>query len=159
MSETVNQENNATTNEQPKTEEKLFTQDEVNGFFNNRYSEMMAKLNEYEGKAKKYDELEEANKTELQKATERAEKLEAELASMKKAETIREVRSKVATETGVPANLLTGETEEDCKAQANAIMSFAKPVGYPSVKDGGEIQNVAKPSAKQQFAEWANQVF
>ena len=35
MSETVNQETNATT-EQPK-EEKLFTQEQVNGFFNKRY--------------------------------------------------------------------------------------------------------------------------
>ena len=96
MSETVNQENNATTNEQPKTEEKLFTQDEVNGFFNKRYSEMMAKLKDYEGKAKKYDEMEEANKTELQKATEKAQKLEAELAGMKKR--IEELEKKLSEE-------------------------------------------------------------
>ncbi len=158
MSETVNQENNNATVEQPK-EEKLFTQEQVNGFFNKRYAEMMSQLEEYKGKAEKFDQLEEANKTELQKATERAEKLEAELNSMKQAESIRAIKTTVATETGVPVELLTGTTEEECKAQASAILNFAKPQGYPAVKDGGEVHNVGKPTTQQQFAEWANQAF
>jgi hypothetical protein len=157
MSETVNQENNATM-EQPK-EEKLFTQEQVNGFFNKRYSEMMSQLEEYKSKAEKFDQLEEANKSELQKATERAQALEAELNSMKQAETIRTIKTKVATESGVPAELLTGTTEEECKAQADAILNFAKPQGYPTLKDSGEVNNVGKPTTKQQFAEWANQAF
>lgn len=156
MSETVNQE--TATNEQPK-EEKLFTQEEVNGFFNKRYSEMMSQLNEYKDKAQKFDELEEANKTELQKAMERAEQLESELNQIKKEASIREVRSKVATELGVPAELLTAETEDACKEQAKAILNFAKPTGYPTLKDAGEVSNVGKPSPKQQFVEWANQAF
>jgi hypothetical protein len=157
MSETVNQENNATM-EQPK-EEKLFTQEQVNGFFNKRYSEMMSQLEEYKSKAEKFDQLEEANKSELQKATERAQALEAELNSMKQAETIRTIKTKVATESGVPAELLTGTTEEECKAQADAILNFAKPQGYPTLKDSGEVNNVGKSTTKQQFAEWANQAF
>ena len=157
MSETVNQENNATM-EQPK-EEKLFTQEQVNGFFNKRYSEMMSQLEEYKSKAEKFDQLEEANKSELQKATERAQALEAELNSMKQAETIRTIKTKVATESGVPAELLTGTTEEECKGQADAILNFAKPQGYPTLKDSGEVNNVGKPTTKQQFAEWANQAF
>ena len=157
MSETVNQENNATV-EQPK-EEKLFTQEQVNGFFNKRYSEMMSQMEEYKAKAEKFDQMEEANKSELQKATERAQALEAELNSMKQAEAIRVIKTQVATETGVPAELLTGSTEEECKAQATAILSFAKPQAYPTVKDGGEVNNVGKLTPKQQFAEWANQAF
>ena len=157
MSETVNQENNATM-EQPK-EEKLFTQEQVNGFFNKRYSEMMSQLEEYKSKAEKYDQLEEANKSELQKATERAQALEAEIDGMKKAEQIRTIKAKVATETGVPESLLTGTTEEECKAQADAILNFAKPQGYPTVRDGGEVHNVGKPTTKQQFAEWAQTAF
>ena len=39
--------------------------------------------------------------------------------------------------TGVPAGLLSGASEEDCTAQAQAILEFARP-GYPSVRDGGE---------------------
>jgi hypothetical protein len=157
MSETVNQENNATM-EQPK-EEKLFTQEQVNGFFNKRYSEMMSQLEEYKSKAEKYDQLEEANRSELQKATERAQALEAEIDGMKKAEQIRTIKAKVATETGVPAELLTGTTEEECKAQASAILNFAKPQSYPTVRDSGEVHNVGKPTTKQQFAEWAQNAF
>jgi hypothetical protein len=154
----VNQETNATV-EQPK-EEKLFTQEQVNGFFNKRYAEMMSQLEEYKSKAEKFDQIEEANKTELQKATEKAEKLEAELNSMKQAETIRGIKSKVATESGVPIDLLTGTTEEECKAQADAILKFANPQSYPQLKDGGEVNNVGKPTTKQYFAEWwANQAF
>lgn len=157
MSETVNQET-ATTSEQPK-EEKLFTQEEVNGFFNKRYSEMMSQLNEYKTKAQKFDELEEANKTELQKATERAAQLESELNQIKKEASIKDVRNKVASELGVPVNLLTAETEEACQEQAKAILNFAKPASYPTIKDAGEVHNVGKPTTRQQFAEWASAAF
>lgn len=157
MSETVNQENNATV-EQPK-EEKLFTQEQVNGFFNKRYSEMMSQMEEYKAKAEKFDQMEEANKSELQKATERAAQLESELNQIKKEASIKDVRNKVAKELGVPADLLTAETEDACKEQAKAILNFAKPSSYPTIKDAGEVNNVGKPSPKQQFAEWANGAF
>ena len=156
MQETVNQE--IATNEQPK-EEKLFTQEEVNGFFSKRYSEMMSQINEYKAKAEKYDELEEANKTELQKATERANALEAELNTMKKASEIRAIRDNVASKTGVPASMLTFDTEEECTAQANEILNFRKPAGYPTVKDGGEVSHVGGTTTRDQFAEWANEAF
>lgn len=157
MSETVNQETNATNNQEPK--EKLFTQDEVNGFFNKRYSELMSKVDAYKEKAEKYDQMEEANKTELQKATERAEQLESELTKLKNEAALKDIRNKVAKDSGVPAELLTGSTEEACKEQANAILSFAKPKDYPNLKDGGEVNNVGKPSTRQQFAEWTKEAF
>lgn len=146
----------ATTPDKP--EEKKFTQEEVNSFFNKRYGELMAKVNEYEEKAKKFDEMEEANKTELQKALEKAEKLETELSGLKKAESIREIREEVAKETGIPAHLLTGATEEECKAQAAAIADYAKPSPYPAVKDAGEVNNVGKATTRQQFADWASKM-
>lgn len=154
---TVPTQDPATTPDKP--EEKKFTQEEVNSFFNKRYGELMAKVNEYEEKAKKFDEMEEANKTELQKALEKAEKLETELSGLKKAESIREIREEVAKETGIPAHLLTGATEEECKAQAAAIADYAKPAPYPAVKDAGEVNNVGKATTRQQFAEWSNKVF
>ena len=164
MNETVNQEtieNVEPEVKEEKKEEKLFTQDEVNGFFKKRYSEMMSQLNEFKDKAAKYDELEEANKTELQKATERAEKLEAELNSLKKVENVRSIREKVAKETGIPLDsmsLLTGETEEECMDQAKTILSISQPGSYPQIPDGGEIQNVGKGSARELFKTWAAQV-
>ena len=160
MSETVNQETNENaTNEQKESGERLFTQEEVNGFFDKRYSEMMSKLKEFEEKAQKYDEMEEANKSELQKAQERAEKLQTELSELKHAEEVRIIRDKVAKETGVPSSLLTGNTEEECTEQAAGILSFKTSSNYPTVKDGGEIQKTVDGSTRQQFAEWASQAF
>lgn len=139
---------------QEAKQEKLFTQEEVNGFFNKRYSEMMSKLTEYEGKAKKYDEIVEANKSELQKATEKATALEAELTQLKKAGEIREIREKVSKETGVPIELITAETQEACEEQAKAIAEFATPTSYPRIKDGGEPTRYMKPSTREQFSQW-----
>ena len=141
------------------TEPRTFTQEEVNGFFNKRYGELMAKVNEYEDKAKKYDEMEAKNKTELQKAQERAEELEAKLKKKESEEAIREVRKKVADDLKVPADLLTGETEDACRAQAQAIMSFATSQGYPTVKDGGESNPTQKKSTRDSFKEWADSNF
>ena len=159
MSETVNQETNATNEQaQPKAEEKLFTQEEVNGFFNKRYSEMMSQLEEFKDKAAKYDALEESQKTELQRATERAEKLESELNGLKRANEIKAVREKVAKETGIPAasySLLTGETEEACQEQAKAILSMITPGTYPVVPDGGETVQLPSGSAREAFKQWA----
>lgn len=159
MNDTVNAQGNATTNE--ATEDKTFTQAELDKIVGERLSRERAK---YEGfdklkeKAAKYDEMEEANKTELQKMSEKAQALEAEVASMKKAAEIRELRDKVAKETGVPASLLTGDTEEVCKAQADAIKEFASPKSYPTVKDGGEVNNLTKRTSKEAFKEFVSEV-
>lgn len=160
MNETVNQETNANENETPATEERLFTQAEVNDIIDKRFARMMDKYGDYDelkAKAGRLDEIEEANKSELQKATERAEKLESELSAMKKAEEVRGIRERIAQEKGVPANLLTAETEDACRDQADGILSFARPGDYPVLKDSGEVTGTPKGTTKQQFAQWANQ--
>lgn len=157
MSETVNQENNSTAENTAGT--RTFTQSELDQIVKERLDRANAKYSDYEelkNKAAEYDKLAEANKTELQKATDKANALQAKLDAMNKASKIQEVRKKVATEMKIPANLLTGETEEDCKAQATAILEFAKPSGYPNVQDGGEANNSGKTSTRDQFAEWLN---
>lgn len=157
MAETVNQENNAP-EASAQAGEKLFTQAQVNSFFDKRYSEMMSKISEYEEKAKKFDELEEASKTELQKATEKAEKLEAEIKTMKRAAEVQAMKEKISQETGVPVSLLNGDTEEGLKAQAEAIKEFASQGnGYPKIKDGGEVAKTTKMNTTQQFVGWFNQ--
>ena len=108
-------------------------------------------------KAQQFDAAEEAGKTELQKATERAEKLQQQVDALTKANSLRDMRSKVANATGVPESLLSGETEEACTAQAKAILDFAKPNGYPQVKDGGEITHKTTGSTREQFATWFEQ--
>lgn len=154
--ETVNQEQQAT-----ETQERTFTQSELDAIIGDRLARAKEKYSDYEtlkDKASKFDQLEEASKTELQRATERAEKAEAELSQMKHDNEIKAMREKVAKETGVPVNLITGSTEDECMEQANAIKEFAVPNGYPTIKDGGEPQTMTKRSIRDDFAAWANAV-
>lgn len=92
----------------------------------------------------------------LKEATDRANALQAELDSVKRAEELRTMRDKVSAEHKIPASLLTGETEEACVEQAKAILAFAQPSGYPSLRDGGEI---TPPTTKtrDKFAAWAKE--
>ena len=133
---TVNQETTA----EP---ERTFTQAEMDAIIGDRLKRERAKYQDYEdlkAKATAFDEAAEASKSDLQKATERAENLQAQLDALTKANAERELRDRISAETGVPAALLRGSSEEDLKAQAEAIMGFANAnkVSYPQVKDGGE---------------------
>mgnify|MGYP002520106169 CR=1 FL=1 len=92
---------------------------------------------------------------ELQKAQQQITQLQTELDGMKAAETIRLTREKVAGAKKVPAHLLTGETEEACAKQADEILAFAQPSGYPQVRDGGEVPITPKRTTREKFAEWA----
>ena len=161
MDETVNQEKKESTQEQNTQEQKTFTQSELNAVVNDRLKREREKYSDYEElkeKAKKYDSYEEASKTELQKITDKADKLQKELDSMKQAEKVRGIREKISKETGVPVGLLSGNTEDECKAQAEGIKAYASP-SYPSLKDGGEPSGTPGGSTAQQFADWANQIF
>ena len=151
--ETVNQEQNVA--------EKTFTQSELDTIVGERLQRERSKYADYatlKEKSEAYDKYVEENKTELQKANDRADALQKELDGLKTEAAVRSVREKVSHETGVPINLLTGTTEEDCKVQAEAIKAYAKP-SYPYVKDGGEPTGQPKLSTAKQFAEWFNQAF
>lgn len=153
--ETVNQEVNATQEQQ----EAKFTQADLDRIVKDRLTREREKYGDYDAlkaKADKFDEIEEASKTELQKATEKAKALQDELDAFKKAESLRTMREKVAHDTGVPASLLTAESEDACKEQAKQILEFSRPSGYPQVKDGGEVRTTGKKSTRDSFAEWFN---
>lgn len=70
--------------------------------------------------ARKLAELEESQKSEIQKAQERAEAAERELATTK----LETLRLSVAAKHGVPANLLTGSAEDEIEASAQALIQF-----------------------------------
>lgn len=159
MDETVKQENAA---QAPETPDKTFTQSEVNNLIKERLERERTKYKDFEdlkAKAAKFDEMEEANKSELQKATDKATALEAELLSLKKEKEVRSIREKVAAETGVPIGLLTMETEDECKEQAKALLEWSKPGSYPAVKDSGEATGIKGGSTSQQFEEWFKTAF
>ena len=147
---------------QEATEERTFTQSELDAIVADRLKRDRQKYADYEqlkDKAAEYDRLSEASKSELQKAVEARDALQKELDDLKSAAAIREIRAKVSEETGIPMSLITAATEEDCKAQAQAILSFTQAQGYPAVKDAGEVVTGGKQTTKQQFAQWANEAF
>lgn len=156
MNETVNQENSGTG--AGSQEERTFTQAEMNAIIGDRLERERGKYADYEElkrKAEQFDAAQEAGKTELQKATEQVEKLQAQVTAFQKAETLRKIREDVSKATGVPASLLFGEDEETCKAQAEAIAAYTKTGTTTVIRDGGEPQH--KPSGRatrDQFAEW-----
>ena len=70
----------------------------------------------------------------------------------------RNARDKVSAETGVPTGLLTGSTEEACKAQADAILKWhGAQSKYPDAAGvGGEPQDMSGGTTREQFASWAS---
>lgn len=149
---------NQNSQEQTQTEEKTFTQAELDAVVKDRLKREREKYADYDAvkaKATKLDEIEAANKSELEKANEKAAKLEAELNGIKKAAELREMREKIATENNIPANLLTGTTEDECKAQVESIKGLLSANGIPtSVSDGGEPNHSGKVSNQTMFANW-----
>jgi hypothetical protein len=122
-------------------ESRTFTQEELDKIVESRILDVKKSFSDYEDlkkKAQKYDEDQEAQKTEAQKAADKNAALQAELDQLKKENKVREIHEKVSKETGVPMNLLLGDDEESCTTQAKAILEFAKAGKYPQVPDGGE---------------------
>lgn len=155
----TNKQNGGTVN--AETDEKTFTQSEVNAIVGERLKrerEKYADYDELKGIAEKYNHSIETNKTEMQKANEAIENLKNQLDGYMKAEEIRKVREKVSSETKVPHSLLTGETEEDCKKQAEAILAFAKPKTYPAAQKNHANHNPLD-AVDESMREFAHQIF
>ena len=142
------------------TEDQIKTLMDINGQDINAAKQGVVDLQSQLESAKK--DLEAAKKAgvsadDLKKAQDQAAKLEKELNDLKTSNQIRDMRANVAKEKGIPADLLTGDTEEACKAQADGILAFAKPNGYPKLPDGGEPSGAPGGAARDKFAAWAAQ--
>lgn len=90
-----------------------------------------ARARENAEKAKAFDELEEANKTELQKAMERAEAAEKELGQLR----VQTKRAGIAAEYGVPVSLVSGSTAEEMTENAKALKEWC---GEPTPQNPGD---------------------
>ena len=104
------------TSKENAEEQKTFTQEEVDALIKKRLarakSDVPADYKELKAKAQKLDELENANKSELQKATEQLEQLKAEVAKRDAADKVKALKTRVSKDTGVPVELISGSTEE-----------------------------------------------
>lgn len=143
-----------------ETQDKTFTQDDMNALAGKIRAEEKAKYHDYDdlkAKASKLDEIEEANKTELQKANDKVTDLQKQIDELTKSNNLSAMRAKVAEETKVPVNLLTAEDEDGCRAQAQSILDFAK-ANVNHVPDGGEVNPPGgTKSTRDQFADAFNE--
>lgn len=85
-----------------------------------------ARAKENSEKAKRHDELEEANRTELEKAIARAEKAEKLIAENEAKEEQAKLRKEVAKEYGVEEAALRGTSREDLEEHASILKEYFK---------------------------------
>lgn len=87
-----------------------------------RAKQNMARISELEPKAKQFETLEAASKSELERAQEQAQALQQELASTQRQALV----ASVALDKGLPANLarrLQGDTRDDLEADADDLLA------------------------------------
>ena len=132
----------------PAEKERTFTQAEMEAIIGERLKRERAKYadyDEFKAKAAKFDEAEEASKSELQKAVEERDKFKAQVEAMNAEREHAKKVAEVAAEKGVDEKLLarmSGDVEENAdflKAQMDASK-------YPNVPDKGEVK---PPSASK----------
>lgn len=110
---------------------RTFTQDEVNAIAateRRKAEERFAGYDDLKAKAEQFDAAQDAAKTDLQRATERAE------AAEKRAHAL--LVEAVAASKGVPASHIVGETREALEASAEQLLAWRGTGGTP----GGEGQ-------------------
>lgn len=141
--------------------ERTFTQAQLDAIVADRLNREKAKYADYEtlkDKAAKFDAAEEAGKTELQKANDKAADLQQKLDRLQQASDRAALRDKVAAATKLPTGLaefLTADDEEGMTAQAKRLLEQVKPGSYPTVPDGGSPQTPAGGgTTRDQFADW-----
>ena len=111
-------------------------------------------------KAKRFDEFEESQKTEQQRLADRAATAEAKVVEIE----ARALRAEVAAAKGIPAALLSGSTQEELEASADALLAFRGEKPKPDfgggdrgddVKTGAQLSkaDVSKLYAEKRYDE------
>ncbi|NMM93480.1 hypothetical protein [Bifidobacterium oedipodis] len=90
-----------------------------------KYHDAVNTSHEWETKAKTSGEA-------VGKLTERAETAEKALADMKTAQQRLDWRNTAAKATGIPADLIRGDSEEEINAHAEALKSYLSTIGRPT---------------------------
>jgi len=116
-------ETSAATNEDGSDFQPITSQEALDKIIGQRIDGVKKKYAGFEdlkAKAVKFDEFQEASKTELQKVSERALQLENELASERE----RAGKATVAAAKGVPVSALSGSTPEEWEEAADALLEW-----------------------------------
>ena len=134
-----------------ESQEKEITPEE----WQSKYEEAIKHSREWEKRAKAnktaVDELEQL-KGKNMTAEERAQAAEKRLAEIEATAQQNEWKNQVSKTTGVPADLLRGDSLEDMQAFAEAVNGFAHPKPKAPAVRGQDAQPTAKgESAERQF--------
>ena len=103
---------------------------------------LRARLKEAEEKARRFDEIEESNKTEAQKQAEQLAKLQQENERLQS----QMLKAQVAADKGVPAELLSGTTEDELVASADRLLAFR---GQQAAPEYGRSADASPTKPKQ----------
>jgi len=132
------------------------SQEEFDRIIQSRLARDRAKFADYDELKKAADrlsEIESANKTEAEKAAARADAAEKRAAELE----AKALRAEVAAAKGVPVSLLTGSTQEELEAAADALIAFRgeqKPAGPSSSSLNRVNSNTVKGTTGDQFADF-----
>lgn len=131
---------------QPQEKEeasKTFTQEEVDALIKKRLAraknDVPTDYEELKKKASKFDELQNANKTELEKANEELAELRADIEQRDEAAHIQKLKDEVSKETGIPVSLIIGKTKEEMETFAQSVAEYAKKDSAPVLKKSGKF--------------------
>lgn len=138
------------------TESKSFTQEEVDAIIEKRLARANSKFSDYDdlkAKAAKFDEVENANKSELQKAQEREAELQKQVDAYTSEKQQQEWKAEVSKKTNVPADLLRGSSLEEIQTHAEQLSAVLnpKPKGAPLHNQGTQPSGTPKDADERDF--------
>lgn len=116
--------------EQQTAFEAVTSQEALDRIISQRLAREKSKYADYDdlkAKAKKFDEAEEATKSEIQRERDKREAAEKRAQELEAAQTRRDLAEKVSAEKRVPVQLLMrggGDTEESMEAYADEILAY-----------------------------------
>lgn len=122
------------------SEPKTFTQEQVNALVGNARTHERSKYPNYDQYKAAFEELEkirEGEKSDLQKAIERAEKAEGERNALQAEKDRNSWAQEVSKATGVPADVLRGATKEEMEAHAESLKPHFSGNAAPVVNSDG----------------------
>lgn len=131
--------------------EAITSQEQLNAVLADRLKRERAKYGDYsdlKAKAARLDEIEQAAKSDLEKATEANAKLTAELEALK----LNQLRTEIAVSKGLDpasARFLTGTTQEQIEADADDLVKLTAstprtaPGSVPGIGNAPETRNLS----------------
>lgn len=136
-------------------EQKSFTQEQVNALLADQKRKIGDKYADYDdvkAKAAKFEDLEQASKSELQKALDEVASLKTELGAHKTKEQVAAWAAEIVKDSDIPATVLRGSTREELEQHFEQLKGLApkqKRTSAPAGNATGEQGSRAVAALRQ----------